>query len=224
MQPYFLPYIGYFQLISSVDKFILYDDVQYTKKGWINRNKFRTLSGEWKFSIAVESHSEKAKISEIKIAKEYDPVKILTRIKNDLGRRDGFEKEAMTLISNVFEKVDENLFKYVSQSIIEISNFLDIPKDRFAVSSELGDFSMEKGENKVIEICKALGAKKYINPISGFELYSRENFSSNGITLNFLSPNLEKSCENGYPVSIAQELLMMKKKDVVSQLSSGTIE
>lgn len=224
MQPYFLPYIGYFQLISCVDKFILYDDIQYTKKGWINRNKFRTLSSEWKFSIAVESHSEKAKISEIKIAKEYDSAKILARIKNDFGRRDSFERDAMTLISNVFEKEDKNLFNYVFHSIIEISNFLEIPKDRFAVSSELGDFSMQKGENKVIEICKALGAKNYVNPISGFDLYSKEHFSSNDITLNFMSPNLEKSCENGYPVSIAQELLMMKKKDVVSQLSSGTIE
>jgi hypothetical protein len=224
MQPYFLPYLGYFQLISCVDKFILYDDIQYTKKGWINRNKFRTSNSEWKFSIAVESHSEKSKISEIKIAKEYDPAKIIARIKNDFGKRDSSEKGAMDLISNVFEKEEKNLFNYIFHSIVEVSNFLDIPKDRFVVSSEVGDFSMEKGANKVIEICKALGANTYVNPISGFDLYSREHFGSNGITLKFLRPNLEKSCENGYPVSIAQELLTMKKIDVVSQLSSGNIE
>lgn len=224
MQPYFLPYIGYFQLIDSVDKFILYDDIQYTKRGWINRNKFNTPNGEWKFSIAVESHSEKAKISEIRIAKEYEPAKIIARAKNDFGKSDSFQKEAMTLVSKVLQNEERNLFNYISNSVIEISNFLEIPKDRFIVSSELGDFSMQKGSDKVISICNVLGAKKYINPVSGAHLYSKEIFNSHGISLNFLSPKLVHTGHNAYPVSIAQELLTRKKSEIVDHLSVGSIE
>ena len=224
MQPYFLPYLGYFQLIAAVDKFIIYDDIQYTKKGWINRNKFSTSVGDWKFSIAVESHSEKAKISEIRIAKEYEPAKILARIKNDFGKRDSFQKEAMALISNVVQNEERNLFNYVFHSIIEISSFLEIPRDRFIVSSELGDFWSHKGANRVICICNALGAKTYINPVSGTHLYSKEFFSSNGIDLKFLSPKLENYAEDKNPVTIAQDLLTREKSEVVNQLSLGNIE
>lgn len=211
-------------MITAVDKFIIYDDIQYTKKGWINRNKFSTPGGEWKFSIAVESHSEKAKISEIRIAREYAPAKILARVKNDFGTRDGFQKEAMTLISNVVQNEERNLFNYISHSLIEISSFLEIPRDRFIVSSELGDFSSHKGANRVICICNALGAKTYINPISGIHLYNKENFSSNGIDLKFLSPKLGNYAENKYPVTIAQDLLTREKSEVVNQLSLGNIE
>jgi hypothetical protein len=207
-----------------VDKFILYDDVQYTKRGWINRNKFNTTNGEWKFSIAVESHSEKANISEIRIAKEYEPAKIIARAKNDFGKSDSFQKEAMTLVSKVLQNEEKNLFNYISNSLIEISNFLEIPKDRFIVSSELGDFSMQKGSDKVISICNALGAKKYINPVSGAHLYNKEFFSSHGISLNFLSPKLVHTGNNIYPVSIAQELLTRKKLEIVDHLSVGSIE
>ncbi len=223
MQPYFLPYIGYFQLISAVDRFVLYDDVQYTKKGWINRNQFNADRGAWKFSIAVNSHREKTRISEINISKEYNRQKIIARIKNDFRELDHSQQEAMTLIAKVIEFEENNLFKYVLNSVVEVCEYLNIKKEKFLISSEIGNFTELKGEAKVLQICRALNATSYINPISGAHLYDKTRFKNKGVELKFLEPLIHPGMNSNQPVSIAQDLLTRNKSEVVHQISLGTI-
>ncbi len=224
MQPYFLPYIGYFQLINSVDKFVIYDDVQYTKKGWINRNSVMTERGEWKFSIACSAVKETCKISDVSIAPEYKRLKFIKRIESEFSSLDGFNNEGFELVKSVISCNEENLFKYVYNSVIKVSDYLGITKDKFVVSSHLGDFSLYKGKEKVLKICSEMGATTYINPISGSHLYDDSSFRSKRIELKFLTPVSQEITQNLTPVSILQSLLIHQKSQIVKQLVQGVVK
>jgi len=224
MQPYFLPYIGYFQLINSVDKFVIYDDVQFTKKGWINRNSVFTERGEWKFSIACKAFKETSRISEVLIASEYNRAKFIKRIENEFSSLDNFNNEGFELVKSIISFTEENLFKYIYNSVIKTSDYLGIGKDKFVVSSHLGDFSKYKGKEKVLRICGEMGATTYINPVSGSHLYDESSFRSKRIELKFLTPELQDLNQNRKSASILQDVLILQKSRIIQQLAQGVVK
>lgn len=186
MQPYFLPYIGYFQLINDVDQFVIYDDVQFTKKGWINRNYLTSNSGPWLFSIPVSSSSEIALISEKRIAPEFSRSKLISRIEQNYSKSATSEK--LLRVREIINFESDNLFEYIRFSLIEMSKEVSIDFSRIIPSSSLGDFKRFKGQDKVIQICHSLNADVYVNPIGGKTLYDEKTFETNGIQLIFQEP------------------------------------
>ena len=84
MQPYFFPYIGYFQLIKSVDEFVIYDNIQYTKKGWINRNRILVNGTDYLISLPLKKDSDYLNVVDRQLAEswEKDRTKLLTLITN----------------------------------------------------------------------------------------------------------------------------------------------
>lgn len=190
MQPYFMPYVGYFQLINSVDKFVVYDNIKYTKKGWINRNRMLVNNKDSMFSIPLKKDSDYLNISERVISENFTKDKFLSKIYNAYLKAPSF-KIVFPVVEDIVNFNEENLFSYIYHSLVTISKYLEIDTE-FIISSSLKIDDAHKGEEKVLSICKEIACTEYINPIGGTELYSKNKFKENGINLSFLkSSNVE---------------------------------
>lgn len=190
MQPYFMPYIGYFQLINEVDKFVIYDDIEYTKKGWINRN--RTLkNGEPVYiSLPLKKDSDYLHVNQRVLSSTWDKdkSKLLNQIKGNYIKAPFF-KEVFPLVEKIVNFESLNLFEFIFHSVKELCIVLGI-ETKFIVSSSLDIDTSLKAQDKVLNICKTLGAAQYINPIGGIELYSKDVFLESNIALNFIQSKM----------------------------------
>lgn len=186
MQPYFCPYIGYFQLINAVDTFVVYDDIQYSKKGWFNRNRILLNGHDEMFTIPLKKDSDFLDVRERQVADDSLAArkKILARIDNAY-RLAPRHAQVMPLLQRVFLYKGENLFDFIHFSLRELCSELGI-QTPLVVSSTLGVSRALKGEERVFETVKALGADTYINAIGGRELYRPEVFAEKGIELHFI--------------------------------------
>lgn len=182
MQPYFIPYIGYFQTINAVDQYVIYDDVNYIKGGWINRNNI-LLNGEKKLvTLPLKGASSNKNINAVHLGSNKD--KILKTMDHAYSKAP-FKKITIELLESIFNYRTDNLSEFVSNSIIIISNFIGIDTE-FLISSNLTKNNNLKGQRKVIDICNNLSADTYINAIGGMALYEKNSFSKQGIELKFL--------------------------------------
>ncbi|MBF0651625.1 MULTISPECIES: WbqC family protein [Dysgonomonas] len=185
MQPYFLPYIGYFQLLNAVDKYVIYDNIQYTKKGWINRNRILQNGKDLMITIPLEKDSDYLDVKERSLSVGFDKKKLLNQIRESYRKAPYFE-QVMPLIERIINYDDNNLFHYIDNSVREICRYLEINTE-IIISSSLGIDHSLKGQDKVIAICKELKATDYYNAIGGQELYSPEEFKKENINLHFIS-------------------------------------
>lgn len=188
MQPYFFPYIGYWQLLNAVDKYVIYDDVNYIKGGWINRNRI-LINGEPKyFNLLLSQASPNKRINEIEILD--NPVaskKLLNSLQMNYSRAP-YYVGCFPMLESIIMSPEKNLARYLVLSIHKICNYLDI-KTEILISSEIEKDNLLKGEEKVLSICEKLGADCYYNAIGGMELYTKEHFAAKGIKLFFLKTN-----------------------------------
>ena len=185
MQPYFMPYIGYFQLIESVDLFIVYDNIKYTKKGWINRNRMLLNGKVDMFSLPLKKGSDSLHIEKRELAPSFDRNKLLNQFKGTYSCAPEFEV-VYPILESIVHYEDANLFRYIHHSIVLLCEQLGI-KTEIRISSEITIDHELKGQDKVLALCKAIGANTYINPIGGVELYSKDVFSVHGIDLQFIN-------------------------------------
>lgn len=190
MQPYFLPYIGYFQLIKSVDVFIVYDNIKYTKKGWINRNRMLQNGKDFMFSLSLKNASDSLDVCERELSADFNRDKLLNQFKGAYRRAPQFE-QAFQLIENIVRYNDNNLFRFLHNSITATCKYLDVNTE-IRVSSEISIDHSLKNQEKVLALCKAVGSSTYVNAIGGIELYSKEAFCDKGLELKFIK---SKPCE-----------------------------
>jgi hypothetical protein len=190
MQPYIFPYIGYFQLINTVDKFVVYDNIQFTKKGWINRNRILINGKEEYITLPLKKDSDYLNIDQRVLSDVFKEQrnKILRKINESYKKAPGF-KTAFPLITEILNYEEGNLFRFIFNSIQRICNFLEIDTE-FIISSSLAIDHNLRSQDKVIAICKELCATTYINPPGGIQLYSKETFDQNNINLKFIKPGI----------------------------------
>jgi len=186
MQPYFLPYIGYYQLIGSVDVFVVYDNIKYTKKGWINRNRLLSLGEPGTFSLPLKKGSDSLDVREREVAADFNRRKLLNQFRGSYEKAPHFDK-IFPLLEKIIECQEQNLFKLLFNSLIVITDALAI-RTEIVISSTVDIDHDLHGQDKVLALCKAAGAETYINPIGGVDLYSKETFKSQGVDLCFLQP------------------------------------
>lgn len=186
MQPYFLPYIGYFQLINSVDLFVIYDQIEYTKKGWINRNRILFNGEPLMITLSIKKGSDYANVNQRYLSDTWlkDRGKILSKIEIAY-RKAPFYRDVLPLIIKIFEHKNKNLFGFIYHSILEICNYLDIQTE-LKVSSSIEYDNSLKGQDKVIDLCEKTLATSYYNPVGGMNLYNKTDFRRKNIELNFL--------------------------------------
>jgi hypothetical protein len=187
MQPYIFPYIGYFQLINSVDKFIIYDDVNYIKQGWINRNQILLNKQKAFFTVPLLDASSFKPIREVEINKMHYTK---WRKKFFVSLEHAYKKAPH--YSNVIELLNKTLTEeeqFISllavKSIRNTCLYLNINTEIVNTSSDYGNSHLH-GPERVIDICLKEKATHYINPIGGKDLYSKENFAENNILLSFI--------------------------------------
>lgn len=184
MQPYFFPYIGYFQLIAAVDQFIVYDNIKYTKKGWINRNRMLQNGTDVMFSLPLKSDADSLDVCLRELASDFNCDKLLNQFKGAYRRAPYFE-QTFPLLEQIVRHEDTNLFRYLHHSLVKTCEHLDI-KTRITVSSELDIDHGLKSQDKVLALCNAVGADTYVNAIGGMELYAKEAFLKQGVALQFI--------------------------------------
>ena len=192
MQPYFLPYAGYYQLIASVDLFVVYDNIKYTKKGWINRNRFLQNGTDAMFTLPLSKDSDSLDIRDRKLIDSFDKEKFLRKFEGAYKRAQYYE-QTFELLRNVVYFPKDNLFDFIHNSLVETCRHLYIDT-KIIVSSEIDINHQLHAQDKVISLCNALGAKEYVNAIGGIDLYSRDEFKKHGIELHFI-----KSRMSNYP-------------------------
>lgn len=190
MQPYFLPYLGYFQLMKAVDCFVILDDVNYIKGGWINRNRI-LLNGQphW-ITIPLSGASPNRRINEIEIA---DDSRWKDRARGQFDsayRQAPYRDEAERLVDAVLKIPDKSLSAFLRESLNIVASLLGLETKVVLASQE---FPREElaSEERIVHVCKALGASEYINPLGGEDLYDANSFREVGVALHFLQPDLE---------------------------------
>jgi hypothetical protein len=178
MQPYFFPYIGYFQLIAAAETFVVYDNVKYTKKGWINRNRLLRNGEPVVFSLPLKRDSDFLDVRDRSLAPDFDREKLLNTIRGAYQRAPFFE-ETFRLVSDVVRFEEPNLFRFLHNCLRRTCEHLRIGT-KIVVSSDIRMDHTLRGQEKVIALCEALGATTYLNPMGGVDLYSTEVFAGRG--------------------------------------------
>jgi hypothetical protein len=218
MQPYFLPYIGYFQLINAVDKYVIYNDVQYIKGGWINRNRLLLNGKDFMFNLILYGASPKKMINEISVAE--NPNSLLRTIQSAYGKSPQFQN-IFPLMESIINFIDKKLDKYIENSLIQIAQYLNCNTE-FIFSSDVKEKDgLLKGKDKVLNICSVLGATEYYNAIGGQELYNKTEFENHGIKLSFLKtqPIKYKQFKNEFIPNLSiLDVLMFNSAEEVKEM------
>lgn len=220
MQPYFFPYLGYWQLISASDKFIIFDDVNFIKKGWINRNRILLNGKDYLFTLPLRGASQNKHINEIELDDISNwSVKFVKTLETAYKKAPQFIP-VFTLLTSCFEYENRNLSSFITNSVKTICSYLDI-KTTIVESSALYNTAELKKDDKILSICRQEKAAHYINPSGGQELYQKEKFSQNNIELKFLKMRefQYKQFDNIFvPALSIIDVLMFNEKDTVKKL------
>jgi len=197
MQPYLLPYIGYFQLLHNVERFVLYDNIKYTKKGWINRNRMLVNGKAGTFTVPLKHDSDLLDIRERRLAEDFDRRKLLNQIHGAYAKAPQFAA-VFALVECSILYGDDNLFAFLHHALVQACAYLGI-RTPIVVSSRLAIDHGQRSEAKVLAICRHERATTYINPIGGTELYSASAFAQCGVELRFLRTRLPEYRQFGAP-------------------------
>ena len=186
MPPYFFPYIGYFQLLHAVDLWIMYDNIEFTKGKYHNRN-FLVFNGKREvFTVNLKKTSDFAMIGDREISLEYRQKtcnKILSRIQQNY-RKAPYFNEVFPWVKDVFEFPDNNLFNFADHSVKKVAEYLGIKTEIITSSSIDIDHSL-RNKYRLFEFCKHFNIQYYLNPEGGVSLYNKEEFAQKGIDLHF---------------------------------------
>lgn len=185
MQPYFLPYIGYWQLMNAVDKYVIYDDVNFIKGGWINRNRILMNNEGKMINLQMNGASPNKLINEVEVLGNPIQNKKLLKTIESCYKKAPYYSNVFPVIESIINQDEKNLAKYLEFSIRQICKYLSIDTE-IIVSSTINKNNDLRGQDKVIEISKVLGADQYFNAIGGQDLYSYDDFSAHEMKLSFL--------------------------------------
>ena len=217
MQPYFLPYISYFQLIKAVDVYVLCDDLNYIKNGWINRNKILINKENKLCTISLRKASQNKLINQIEIVDDFQ--RLVKTVRVNYAKAPYF-KETFVLLERILSYEDKCLSEFIVNSIKEILSYLQIDTP-ILLSSQIEKNCSLKGKDKVIDLCKILGSELYINAIGGQLLYDKTEFASHGIELKFLKTEFVpyKQFDNEFvPRLSILDILMFNSVDEVNRM------
>lgn len=223
MQPYLLPYIGYFQLINAVDLFIVYDNIKYTKKGWINRNRFLQNGSDVLFSVPLMKDSDFLDVRDRSLAPDFNRDKLLNQFREAYRRAPYFEP-AFAVFEKVMASPEMNLFSFLLASLGEVCRYLEI-ETPVAISSGIAIDHSLQGKEKVMALCRAVRADTYINLIGGQDLYSKPEFAAQGIELLFLKSRPYEYPQLGAPfvpwLSIIDVMMFNPKEGIRACLAGN---
>lgn len=187
MQPYVLPYIGYIQLMNTVDTFVFYDDVAFINRGWVNRNRLLVNGKEYLFTIPLKEASQNKAIRDIELASDSKwRGKLLKTIEQSYRKAPQYTT-VMPITERIVNFQAGNIADYIFHSFTELTAHLGITT-RLVASSTVYENGYLKAQERIVDICRQEGAERYINPIGGTDLYSPSAFDPIGCELRFIQP------------------------------------
>ena len=217
MQPYFMPYIGYWQLMAAVDTYVVYDDVNYIKGGWVSRNNILLNGQKHMFTITLNGASPNKLFNEITIK---DDFKKFSRLIESAYRKAPYYVEITALLEKIYSYEDKSLGAFMMNSFQVVLDYLEIDT-KLVLSSTIVKDNALRGKDKVKHICHLLGADTYYNAIGGQELYDKEDFKVYGINLHFVQTNLVPYAQLGnefVPGLSIMDVLMYNGKEGTKKL------
>jgi len=192
MQPYLFPYLGYFQLIRAVDAFVVYDDVNYIQRGWINRNYILANEDSQLITLPLLRASQNKLINQIEVGGKH---KILQSLRHSYGKAPFFDT-VYPVIEDCLNQSEENLASFLDYQLRRICDYLGL-NPQWHISSTLEKDNELRGQEKILSICKELGGTHYINMPSGKVLYDQESFAESKLKLSFIQPRAVSYCQFG---------------------------
>lgn len=220
MQPYFMPYIGYWQLLNAVDKYVIYDDVNFIKGGWINRNRI-LVNGQVKyFNVPMKGASPNLLINEIEVNTDRRVIDKNLRILEGAYKKAPFYYDIMPIMEEILICGEEKISEYITCSIKKVCQYLGITTE-LIISSSLDKKCELRGQDKVLEICRILGASAYYNAIGGQELYSYDMFKEKNVALSFLKTlpcEYKQFGESFQPNLSIIDVLMFNSKEQIEEM------
>jgi hypothetical protein len=216
MQPYLLPYIGYFQLMAAADKFVALDDVNYINRGWINRNRLPSPQGPAWFTIPLVGASQNKLICELDIKPDDGWKRSLERTVSLAYSKAPHFDAVFPFFQELLNLATGSLSVFLSEQLQRLAHWLGISTHIVPTSRVYPKEDM-KGEHRILSICRTEQAKIYLNPPGGRELYTPELFLGHGVQLQFLRPTVQSlqlrhSGEEG-PVLSILDLMMLNPQD-----------
>lgn len=228
MQPYFFPYLGYWQLLASVDKLILLDDVNYIQRGWINRNRI-AINGQpaW-LTVPLQGASQNRMICDIDILPDNGWKQKMQRTLATSYAHAPMAQTIQVLFEQWLASANGNLSTALHAGLIQIATLLGITTTIVPSSRAYAKDGL-KGQQRILDICRREGASIYINPPGGREIYDAELFRQAGIELMFLQPDLhsEQLCSgvlDGAILSILDTLMHNPVESVAAAISSFELQ
>lgn len=225
MQPYFFPYLGYFQLIKHTDLFILFDDVQYIRHGWVNRNRILKPDKDWQYIIApLQKHQQSTLIKDVKLLHTDEwKNKILRQIEH-YKKKSPFYKETKCLIEECFNtNYDNSLTKFNALTLQKVCKYIGVPLNLKISSTENYDYSnINDAGEWALTICQQIGATAYLNPLGGKDLFNAQKYKQYNIDLYFLNTGDISYSQRRYgviePSLSIIDVLMFNSKDQICEL------
>jgi len=225
MQPYFMPYIGYWQRINAVDTHVIYDDVNYMKNGWMNHNRILNQGQVQYFTIPLKGASPNKLINEVEVdTNPKQQSKMLKTLEYAYKKAEHYD-EAMAVLEPIITSKDDNLASYLEYQMHAICDYMGIGT-KLLMSSSIEKDNNLKGSQKVMEICHKVGCRgvTYINASTGEHLYSRDVFKDNGIELVFIRNKgtvtyRQMANEFSPSLSIIDVLMNCSREEIVKLLS-----
>ena len=221
MQPYLLPYVGYWQLMASVDHFILYDTAQYSSGGWVNRNRL-LLNGEprW-FTIPVERRGVTASIRERRLTADYSQRRDRVLAQFSVAyRRALFRDHGLTLLEESLGFDDGSLLSLLAHSLRSTARHLGISTP-LSLASDLEIPGGLSREERVIALARAVGGTDYYSLSGGSTLYSAEHFAAKGLRLRFRQPRDDESGVHPWALSIMHAIMTTNPDEVRERVLSS---
>ncbi len=228
MQPYFLPYIGYFQLMSAVDKFVILDDVNYIKGGWINRNRI-LVNGQPKWlTLPLSKPSPNRLISDISVSSDNKWKQNILNACKAAYRRAEYRNQGMNILEEILDFESSNASAFITNALQSVSQKLGISA-QIAPTSSTYPKERKTGDTRVLDICRRENASHYVNLPGGRNLYNASDFAAKGVSLHFLVPTLhpyKQGCQSVFTpaLSILDVLMWNSVRTATTLLQDYTLD
>jgi len=216
MQPYFFPYIGYFQLVTAVKVFVCLDDVAWVQRGFVNRNRVLVKGKAKWLTVPMVGKSQNKKIGEVKVVRDDKWKRKMLKTVEQAYARAPFGSVA--LLNIVVESEQTTIAKLAWKSVEVVAEYLELETKLVASSVGLAERGL-KGQERILSICKRLETAEYVNAIGGQKLYSKKEFAKRGIKLWFV-----KSGKIEYTQGQDEFVAKMSILDVLAWNSKGKVK
>lgn len=225
MQPYFMPYLGYFSLIKNTDEFILFDTVQFIRHGWIERNRILKPNGGWQyFQVPIIKESGRDTIiKDIKINNSENwKSKILAQLQH-YKKRSPYYNKVVELLNDVFKLEYNDIVALNRVSLERICRYLGIDKKLSVFSEKCLDIAPVNAPDEwALNICKAIDrADEYWNPVGGLSFFDKSKYQNAGIKICFqemiLTPYRQLGSEFEPGLSIV-DVMMFNSPESINEM------